>query len=488
MTLRRRVWRAAAAVGTGQGASQALSLVRNILVARLLSPWDVGVAASLAVTLALVELLSDLSVDKVLIQSERGDEPAMQGTAQLVLILRGILLSLVLLALSGPVSALFNVPGARWAFACGALVPLIRGFTHLDPVRAQREMRYMPVILAEVCPQALVTAAAWPVAIWVGDYAAVLWLMIGQSVAMVVFSHLLAERPYRLSLDRRAVRTLTAFALPLLINGFLLFATNQGDKAIVGAAYPMEVLGVYAVASVLIGTPGFILAKTATALGLPMLARVQGSPGAFRARYSLCIEALCLIAVAAAIPLIVGGDRLVRLVYGGAYSGAWTYAPWLGAVYAVWAIRIGPTLGAMARGDTVNAVVANIWRASALIGVIGAVWAGAGLVWVAIWGLAGEVLALLASTRRLQRVHGVPQGLTLQPAALVALGIGAALLASPIAMGTGDALSAGLIVILLEACVLGAGAGLCPALRGEVVRAFRAARGRAALVAGTQTS
>ena len=52
MTLRRQVWRGAVAVSTGQVASQALSLTRNILVARLLSPWDVGVAAALAVTLA----------------------------------------------------------------------------------------------------------------------------------------------------------------------------------------------------------------------------------------------------------------------------------------------------------------------------------------------------------------------------------------------------------------------------------------------------
>ena len=432
--------------------------------------------------------MSDLSVDKVLIQSERGDEPAMQGTAHSVLVLRGVLLALVLLALSGPVSALFNVPGARWAFACGALVPLIRGFTHLDPVRVQRGMRYLPVTLAEVCPQALATVAAWPVAVWVGNYAAVLWLMIGQSVATVVFSHLLARRRYELSFDRQSLRILTAFALPLVANGLLLFAANQGDRAIVGAAYSMDVLGVYAVAAVLIGTPGFILAKTATALGLPILARVQGSPGPFLTRYSLCIEALCLIAAAVAVPLIVGGDRLVTLVYGHQYSGAQAYVAWLGAMYAVWALRIGPTLAAMSRGDTVNAVVANIARACALVGVIGATAMGAGLEWVVIWGLAGEGAALLVSTRRLRRVHGVPQVLTWQPASLVGIAIGAALLASPVGIGNGSAWEVGIAVIVLEACVCAAAAGLCPALRGEVIRAFRWSRDRAGIVVGTQAS
>ena len=82
MTMRRQVWRGLSAVGSGQAMSQALGLTRNIILARLLSPENIGVAVALAAVLALVDLISDLSVDKVLIQSANGDDPVMQRTAQ----------------------------------------------------------------------------------------------------------------------------------------------------------------------------------------------------------------------------------------------------------------------------------------------------------------------------------------------------------------------------------------------------------------------
>src|SRR5262249_18743586 len=154
-----------------------------------------------------------------LIQSERGDEPAMQGTAQSVMILRGVVQAVIMLALSGPIAALFGVREAQWAFAVSALVPFIRGFAHLDYVRARRSMRFLPATLTELVPQLAATAAVAPMARWFGNYAAIVWLTIGQAVIFAVLTHVLAGRTYRLSLEKQSLRALTSFATPLLLNG-----------------------------------------------------------------------------------------------------------------------------------------------------------------------------------------------------------------------------------------------------------------------------
>ncbi|MGE3109786.1 MAG: oligosaccharide flippase family protein [Phycisphaerales bacterium] len=476
MTARKQVWRGMSVVAPAQAMAQAMGLVRNIIIARLLSPTDVGVAALLAATLAFIELLSDVSTDKVLVQSARGNEPMMQKTAQAVMLLRGIGQACVLGCLAWPIAWFFDVRGAWWAFACVAGVPLIKGLINLDPVRRQRELKYGASLTVEVMPQVLATAMAWPLAAWLDSYAAVVCLSIGQAVTQVALSHVLAERRYGLAWDRESLKTLSAFALPLLLNGVLLFATNQGDKAVIGAAYSVKTLGVYYVAALLIGAPVAMLAKTSIAIGLPMLSRVQDSQAAFLKRYSMVIEWLCVMGALLAVVSMLAGGMLVALVSKQKYAGAGEYTAFIGAMMAVWMVRVGPTLAAMARGDTVNALATNVTRALALVGVIAVAAAGLELKWVVACGIAGEIAALLVSTSRLSRKHGVPMGLTWKPMGLVVLAV---------------ALSAGIDLVWVTghgwgwtiAVVCAASAGVavaavvvCPALREEGVRVCRAVR------------
>ncbi len=488
MTARKQVWRGLGTVGPAQAMSQVLGLLRNVIIAAVLTDAaDVGVVALLASVLALVELVSDVSTDKVLVQSAKGNEPVLQRTAQSVMVIRGVSQCAVLLAISWPVVWIFDVREAWWAFVCVAAVPLIRGFVNLDPVRRQRELRYGASTLSDLVPSVVATAAAWPLAWWLDSYAAVVCLSIGHALVYVTMTHLMAERRYGLSWDRESVRTLVAFATPLLFNGILIYLTNQGDRAIIGAAYTLELLGVYYVAGLLIGAPVAMLAKTAVAIGLPMLSRVQDSPGAFVRRYSMCIEWLCVMASLLAVVSMLVGDELIMLISKEKYAAAASYTAFIGAMQAAWVIRVGPTLAAMARGDTVNALVTNIVRAMALVGVVGVAVSGAELKWVVLCGIVGEVAATTVSVVRLRRKHGVPIGATWRPAWLVGLtvaGCGAVDLSGALGHGW---INNGLALLGGCVCVTGAACLICPTLRDEFVRAVRAGWARRGIMSGVGT-
>ena len=132
MSLRRHVFKGAAVVGGGQALGQVLSFVRNVIVARLLGPDDFGIAATFALTVSLLEMISDLGTDKLIILAADGDNPRLQASAQLWQFAREAVGALLILALAWPLAALFGVPQARWAFYWLALVPLLRGLLHLD--------------------------------------------------------------------------------------------------------------------------------------------------------------------------------------------------------------------------------------------------------------------------------------------------------------------------------------------------------------------
>src|SRR5579859_4154041 len=258
MTLRRSFLRGAVNLGTGQVVVQVCSFVRSVILARLISPKDFGIAAIFAMTFSLLEMVSNLSVQSLVVQASDGDDPLFQETGQSLLVIRGIANAALLSLLAAPLSYLFGVPEARWAFYWVAAIPLLRAFCHLDVNRIQRNMQFTPQIKVDVIsnfgvPEARwafywvaaipllrafchldvnriqrnmqftpqikvdvisnvgVTLLAWPLASWLHSYAAMLWLLLVQAAIYAVGTHCVAERRYRWSFHRDYARRFFSF-------------------------------------------------------------------------------------------------------------------------------------------------------------------------------------------------------------------------------------------------------------------------------------
>jgi len=431
------IFKSGLTLGFNQGFSQACAFLRNVIIARLLSPSDFGIASTFAITFFLIEMVSSLAADKLLIQAKDGDDPQFQNTVQLVLAWRGLMNAVLLFLLAGPISYLFGVPGARWAFRCLAIVPLIKGFTHLDPNRLQREMKFRPAVAVDVTSNILVTLAALPLGLWLRSYELMLWVLVAQAACSVILSHFVAERRYGWAWDARYLKQIFTFGWPLLINGLLMYVIFQGDRFVIGAAprlfgkspYTLADLGVYSVAFSLAMGPAMLVSNVSVSLFLPLLSRVQERRDQFERRYCVCAEVGSLVAALISIPLIVAGGWLVILIYGAKYAAAADFIGWVAAMWALRVLRAAPSVAAMARGDTRNAMVSNLVRSLALVGVLSVAAAGLPLSWIAACGFFGELLALAVNVGRLQRRHLVPAVLCLKPSLVCASGMALAALA-----------------------------------------------------------
>jgi O-antigen/teichoic acid export membrane protein len=426
--------------GVGLAFSQAIvqlcAFLRNVFIARLITPADFGIAATFAMTFSLLEIISSLAPDKLLIQAEDGNEPRFLHTTHFLQAWRGLMNGVIILVLAGPVSYLFSVPGARWAFRWLALVPLFKGFAHQDPNRLQREMKFRASIMVELVSSVLVTLVAVPLGLWLKDYSVMLWLLIVQALVSLLVSHLVAERSYRWAWDPRYMQRILNFGWPLLINGVLLYVIFQGDRFLIGAAprlfvgttYKLTDLGIYSVAFSLTMAPTSLVANVSTSLFLPLLSRVQDSLQEFERRYLACSLATSILAAFFSIPVIVGGHWLILFVYGWKYAAAGSFIAWLAGMWAVRIIRVAPTLAAVAKCDTRNAMISNVARTAALAGVVLAIATGRPLIWVAACGFFGELLAMAVNVFRLTHRHGVAAMLCLKPAMITLAGMGIAAL------------------------------------------------------------
>jgi hypothetical protein len=173
----------------------------------------------------------------------------------------------------------------------------------------------------------------------------------GDEVLILVISHFLAERPYRWSWAWRSdyAKTMWDFGWPLLLNGFVMFAAQQGDQMIVGAKFSMEELALYSVAFTLTSLPWMIFAQVGGSLMLPLLSGQQEDRNQFDLHYHRCLELSVIASLLILGPLVVAGDPLVRLLYGPKYSEAGSLMVVFGAVVALRFFRWAPALAAMAR-------------------------------------------------------------------------------------------------------------------------------------------
>jgi O-antigen/teichoic acid export membrane protein len=414
-----KIIRGTVALSLGQVAGFGLSFARNIILARMLSKADFGLAAVFGMSISLLEVAGRMSFGQQNIQSKDGDSIPFQATSHTFQFILSFVSACLILCLSHPMALVFKVPEAAWAFAMLALVPLARGLEHLDYYRQQRELDYLPAVMCEVVPQAVMTVAVWPMTVWLGDFRVIIWLMLGKAVLGIVMSHWLARRPYRWAWHADFVKGMWSFGWPLLLTGLLIFGSQQADQVVVGAFLSLNNLATYALALSLVSMPWLIFGQVGSSLMLPVLSRVQEDPAQFRSRYRTCVECASVGAVALTLPLIVFGEQIVTLFYGGKYAGSGTVMAILGAASAVRFLRFVPAVASMARADTLNQLYANIWRSLSLPLAALVAMLGGGMAMVAVCALGAELVSTGFTALRLRRRQGVPLQDTMRGAAFV---------------------------------------------------------------------
>lgn len=426
---RRAFVKSAGILTSGNIAAQVMGFARNAIVARFLPVEDFGVAATFVITISMLDMLTDLGTERLLIQSKEGDDERFQRSLQFVHFLIGLFKGAVIFLAAGALAGLFNAPEAGWAFQWLALIPVIRALGHLDKNRVQRQMRFGPQTGIDVASQGAALALAFPIAGALRDYTAVLWLSMGQVVVAVVLSHLIAKRVYRWAIEPEHLRQALRFGWPLLINGALLAAIMLGDRFLIAAQYTKEQLAFYSAAAMLVMVPTGIVANISRSLFLPPMSRAQDDPREFARRASIAIEGLGFISACAIVGFSMMGALVASLVYGAPYAVAGPFVAILGAAQALRMLRIAPNIAAMARGDTQNPMWSNVARAAILPLAVVFAMQQRNPLWIAFVSLGGELIAIVCATILLQTRQRAGLGAALRVLALSVLATGYALIA-----------------------------------------------------------
>jgi O-antigen/teichoic acid export membrane protein len=404
--VRGRVVRGASVLVIGSLAWQALGLIRAVVVARLLGPEQFGLASMLLLVATLVEMVSSLSLDQQLVQAPDGDSQTFVDASHLLAAIRGVCGAGLILLLAYPLAWLFGVPEYAWAFALLAGFPLFVGLSHLDRKRVQRDLRFGADMSVEFSAQVVSVSVAIILAWETRHFTAALWAIMAGALVTLIGSFVVAERPYRWSWHVATLRRLIRFGWPLLLSSLLLFAVMQGERSLLAAAprlfpgssYTARDLGLFAAAGTLAYAPVVVIGRLGSSMSLPLLSSAQHDAVLFTARYRRILTFLLFSAVTVALFYAAASSTLIKWLFGEPFAPATSLLMLLALAQAIRMVRMAPTVGSLALGDSANAMWANAGRATGILLTVVVLARGLPIVWIGIAAVGAEVFSLAVAS------------------------------------------------------------------------------------------
>ena len=379
---------------SGNSLVTVLSFVRTILIARLISLEDFGIAATFLVVVMVSRLMSNLGMQKMIIQALDGEEQAFQHGLQGFQLLRGGVAALLLLAIAGPMARFLGNGDIVWAYQAMALSPLIGALAHFDVQRLQRRMRFGPLILINLMPMALSIALVYPLYWLFGDYRVMLFVVLLTAAMRTLASHLVAERPFRCAFDPAIMRRSFAFGWPMLLNGLLLALVIQGEKMIVGRELGMATLAIFAMGASLLQAPTASVAGALNSFLLPQLSGGQDDDARFQRMAMVAVQANFFLGICVALGVVVLGQPVVLLALGPEFQPVIALLVYFTIVEVTRSSRTCTSLVSLARGRTGNGLAGNLPRVLSLPVSWYALLQGAGLMEILFIAFAAELAGL----------------------------------------------------------------------------------------------
>src|SRR5579862_6174703 len=196
MSLNLKVLRGSAVLTLNEIVSNGCSFVRNAILSRVLSKDDFGVAATLMVTFLFMEFIGKMAFGQQIISSKNGADRKFVDTAHTVQFGLGMFSTVLFLLLAHPLAHLLGVEQLTNGLRLLALVPACMAFSNLGAFTYAKELHFERSVSIEAIPQILITVAAWPIAVWLGDFRAFIWLQIAKAALGALVSYCIAGRPY----------------------------------------------------------------------------------------------------------------------------------------------------------------------------------------------------------------------------------------------------------------------------------------------------
>lgn len=308
----------------GYGTSQALRLLSNLVLTRLLFPEAFGLMALVGIVLYGLSMLSDVGILQSVVQNERGEDEDFLNTAWTMQIVRGAGLCVVTAVVAYPVALAY---GERQLFplllAAGGQL-LIGGFVSTSLLSLRRQIQSAKLMIIEVGVQLMTLVGVVVTAyLWRSVWALLIGSVLG-TVLRVIWSHRIdVGYRNRLKWDKSAWKEITGFGRWIFGSSIATFISSQSDRLLLGHLLGVATLGVYSIAVFVSDAIRTLVTRVVGDVFYPVFSRERHKGNDYlRDEYYFLRLRLDLAVLPAMGMLSMLGDFLIQFMWDERYADA----------------------------------------------------------------------------------------------------------------------------------------------------------------------
>ncbi|MBU2894681.1 lipopolysaccharide biosynthesis protein [Colwellia sp. D2M02] len=292
---------------------KSLGLISTVILARLLAPEDFGVIAMCMIVVAFLEVFTSFGFDLNIIQKDNVTNKTLNSAWTLKLIM-GLILSTVLVSVSGLVATYYNDQRVEELVLAVALLPFITAVQNIGFVLYRKELDLAKEFPLEVYSKLFSFVITIGFTFYLENYWALVIGMYANAIAKTFMSFLM--HPYRPKLELSEAKELFKFSKWLLLNNLLIFFNHKVTDIIVGKQSSAEQLGYYTVGYEISNLPTTELLFPLSRSIFPGYAKLKNDIEKLRVTFLKITEIIIFVSAPVSVGISICSPEIVQLGLG----------------------------------------------------------------------------------------------------------------------------------------------------------------------------
>ena len=260
--------------GFSQFSIQIINLILNIILARLLSPYEFGIIAMITVFVSFMDLFKDFGFGSVLISQKNVDD-LDYSTVFWVNVMTGVILAFLLYISRTLVSSFYNEPILEKLISVISLIFVVQAFNFIQVIKIKKKLEYRKLSIAGI----LSTVFSGLIGIIFAITGFGVWSLIFKSLTFTVIYLILiwilsSWRPsFKFSIAR--FKFYLKSGLALISTKVVNYFSKNIDSALIGKFLGASPLGIYNRAFSIMSYPVHQITGVLSSVLFPSLSIIQ---------------------------------------------------------------------------------------------------------------------------------------------------------------------------------------------------------------------
>lgn len=302
-------------VATSAAGIHFLTLLRSIVLARLLTPEIFGLMGICIIVIRAIEVFSETGFSAALIHRKENFEDA-KNTAYCLIVMRGFVLASIALVLAPFVAGYYQADNLKALIQVIAVSLILNGVSNINVVFFEKQLNFKRICLLNQSVALVNTILVIVLAYYLRSVWALVIGHVASAAVAASMSFILIPGKPKFQFNKKLAQELFGYGKYLTGLTAVTFIALEIDNFVVGKVLGMEALGFYVIAYMLGNLPTTHFVKIFMKVLFPAFSKLQDDRKAIRDGYLKALEFLSVFSFPAAAGLIAIAPEIIEVIYG----------------------------------------------------------------------------------------------------------------------------------------------------------------------------